>query len=326
LHRHVVNPVSIPDPLGDAGAHVDGVGALFHLHVGHRGVEALGDAPRVKHAHAPNPGRLAHGPSERQHREPVRNALHQHVPRLTQQLNARDRDEHGDPQRDHRVRAEPTERQDERRGDDRPDRPERVRQHMGERGAGVRVVARRSAGENPGGQEIDEEPEHRDRQHRRAVDGPGRAPPLRGLDDDRHRAHEQQHRVAQRSEDLGPTIAEGPLWARRTPRDDPREERKRQRPGVRQHVTGVREQREAVREDSANGLDAEKPQRQQQRESKPLERNVPHAVTVTVTVVVTVIVAVIVIVTVIVVVVVTVIVIVTVIRPAARVGPLWRGR
>ena len=92
---------------------------------------------------------------------------------------------------------------------------------------------------------------------------------LIALVDDQHGEHEQRDAVRLRGENLGALEAEGEVAAGR-PRDEPdHHERQHERAGVGEHVRGVREQRERVREDSGDDLDGHEADDQAERDPQP---------------------------------------------------------
>ena len=128
-------------------------------------------------------------------------------------------------------------------------------------------LSRPERSEDRRGGRVDGEPDEGDHEHpaaedlRRVVEALDRLP-----DDPRAHQHERQA-VDERREDLRPLEAEAATWARRALGQGQRDEREPDRDDVRDHVAGVREQREAAREHAADDLDDREHQRQDRRTS-----------------------------------------------------------
>ena len=94
-------------------------------------------------------------------------------------------------------------------------------------------------------------------------------PPDRLVDDQRGE-HEQRHAVGLRREHLDAAQAERQRRRLRGRRGEPhRDQRERDRGGVGEHVRGVGEQRERVRDDAGGDLDRHEQQDQRQRDRQP---------------------------------------------------------
>ena len=75
------------------------------------------------------------------------------------------------------------------------------------------------------------------------------------LDGDPDAQGDQQHGVDERAEDLRALIAVGVAFIRRARGDEARDERDHERRGIREHVRGIREERQRSGQDGADDLD-----------------------------------------------------------------------
>ncbi len=180
-------------------------------------------------------------------------ALEQDVARVADHAPGAPEDEERDHRRYDRVGELPAGGQDdERRGDD-ADGAEHVGEHVPQRGLDVQRLAAR-AGEDGECRHVDDEPsdghdEHPAAEHLRRVGQPShRLEQHPGGDE-----HEQQP-VEERGDDLGAPVAEAAVGRGGAPREPDRPEREQQREDVREHVTGVGEQRQAVGRQPAGHL------------------------------------------------------------------------
>ena len=120
------------------------------------------------------------------------------------------------------------------------------------------------ARERPRGGEVDEDSHHRHRQHDAALDIGRRDQPAHGLEQDQEREHEQRHAVGLGREDLDALETVGHDALRGACRQADRNQREADRRRVREHVTGIREQREGAGEQA--GDDLEEHEAEDQRE------------------------------------------------------------
>ncbi len=134
----------------------------------------------------------------------------------------------------------------------------------------------RGAREDPRGEEIHEQPDARDDEHPAGEDLRRVREPLDRFDEDPDRDHDEGDSVGERSQDLGPPVAEAPLRSRRAGGQPRREQRERNRRRVTQHVTGVCEERQAVGGQTPYELDhgVGRGQREHGAESAPAARAV----------------------------------------------------
>ena len=112
-----------------------------------------------------------------------------------------------------------------------------------------RPVEHREAGE------VADQADHAEDDHRRRRHLGRREQPLHALDQDVDPDREQQRRLGRGAEDLRAAVAPGPLGRRRAAGQRGRDQAERQARDVGEHVRGVREQREAARDDRADDLD-----------------------------------------------------------------------
>ena len=106
---------------------------------------------------------------------------------------------------------------------------------------GTRDVPRRD--------DVHDDPDERHDEHREAFRPRRRDEPAHTAVDDQAGEHEQGQAVRLRAQRLHPPEAEGEVAARRPCRQAERDERQDERARVGQHVSGVGEERQRVRED-----------------------------------------------------------------------------
>ena len=185
--------------------------------------------------------------------EVARGRLEQHAPGLAQQSDPRVQHQPGHEQRGDAVRAAEAGQQDERARDGRRDEREEVVQDVLEGTLDVEA-APVGAGQDEGGDEVHGDSDDGDDQHGRTLDVRWVDEAPDSLDPDQRPEPHERRAVQLRREDLGAPVAEREAALGRPPCEPGREQRQRDRAGVREHVRGVREQRERRREDADHHL------------------------------------------------------------------------
>ena len=105
-------------------------------------------------------------------------------------------------------------------------------------------------GEDPGSEKVHDDPERRDDRHEPPRNDRRTDQARDRLVADEHGEHQQHRAVGLPAEHLGPAHAIGQMLARRPLHDPDHHQRQHQRAGVGQHVAGIRDQRERVRQDA----------------------------------------------------------------------------
>ena len=180
-------------------------------------------------------------------------ALEQDLNGVAQDRPRADQDQHADRHRDHRVGVLPAGGEDDQGGEDHPGRAEQVGDHVAEGGRDVEALARVPL-QDPRGDQVDDQPGDRDRQHQARLDLGRVAEPGPGLDEDPDRDRDQGDAVEERREDLGSPVAEGAARAPGAGGEPGREQGDAEREAVGEHVRGVGEQRQAARDQAAGDL------------------------------------------------------------------------
>ena len=117
--------------------------------------------------------------------------------------------------------------------------------------------------------QVDEQADGRDRQHRDAGDRMRRTEPLPGLGED-VAGHRRQHQgVGECGEDLDPVVPVGPAGRWPTLRELHGGQGQDQAGDVRQHVAGVGEEREAAGEEAGRDLDGQESAGQPEDDREP---------------------------------------------------------
>ena len=153
----------------------------------------------------------------------------------------------------HCVGPHPPSREDHAAGDGGGDEREEVVEDVLEAPLDVERPAVR-AGELPRREEVDPDPDEGDDEDRRAARVRRRDESTDRAVDDQPGKYEQRGPVRLRGEDLRAAQPERAVPSRRLSREPQHDERHRERPGVREHVRRVRQERQGVREDAGHDL------------------------------------------------------------------------
>ena len=236
-----------------------------HEHVGGERGEPRGHLPDVQVVDLDHARMARQRLPDRVGVEVARGALEQHEPALAQQAPGGAQHQRRDDERGDRVGLAEAGGEDDRAGDRRAQRRVEVGHHVRAGALDVQRAALRPR-QRPRRAEVDRRPEQADHDHDPALDVGRVAEPAHGLDADHAGQHEQRGAVDLRAEDLGAPEAEGEAPGRRPRRQAQRHEGEPDRAGVGEHVRGVGEQRERVRQQARHDLDDHEAEDQPERE------------------------------------------------------------
>ncbi len=272
LQRRVRDPEALGDRALDVAAEAVAVLPPADQDVRGQRVEPRGDPPDVEVVDARHAGDLDDCAGNLVGVDARRRLLHQDRRRVAEDAPRARQDQHRDCDGDDRVDRVPAGEQDHERRDQHSRGAEQVRDDVPERRLDVQALparadedCRRAGVHGEPGQRHEEHPPAQDLG--RVVDAADRLP-------DDPAAHEHEcEAVHEGGQDLGPLEAEAASSARRAPGEADGAEREPDREDVRDHVTGVGEEREAAREDPADDLDDREGEREDEnRDERPPRR------------------------------------------------------
>ena len=265
LQRRVVDPEPLVERELERAADPVAVLAAADEHVRREGREAGADLPDMEVVDAVDARMLEDRLGDVPGREPFRGRFEQDPPGDAQERPGGEEHRARDEQRRDRVCAVEARRPDDETGNRRAGERVEVGQQVAEAAFDVQVGAV-GAGDLQEGEHVDRGAGERGPENQRAVDVRGRAEPAERLDDDRRSEQEQRRAVRLRGEDLRPAEAERHPATGRAKREPSGPDAHSERRRVDQHVCGVREQRDRVRDHAEHDLDGHEADDQPERD------------------------------------------------------------